>query len=151
MNNYIIIGFLLGALLITIYFFISRTKGRSKNPAYSQKPAINLTDSELIAQVRQLMVAGKKIEAIKSIRNHTNSSLLDAKNHVENLEKNISVNDAFTKIEKISSDNFADNNHLIIQIKQLLSQGKKIHAIKLVVETRKMGLKEAKDFVDGLE
>jgi len=37
------------------------------------------------------------------------------------------------------------------QIYQLVKQGKKLHAVKLIVESTPKGLKEAKDYVDWVE
>lgn len=143
MNNYIILGFLIGALLVTVYFFILRRRDK-KNVNI-----IKLSDEQLLEKLKTLIASDRKIEAIKLLRRQRNQGLAEAKDYVDNLNMANSRKNVF---EKIYSDNTEGSNDiLIMQIKKLLAAGKKIEAIKLVVDEKKTGLKEAKDFVEIFE
>ena len=86
MNNYIITGFLLGAILITIYFLIIKSKHRQDNYRKFQQPVIILSDNELVEKVKILLASQKKIDAIKLVKSQRKLNLLEAKDFVESLE-----------------------------------------------------------------
>ena len=99
-----------------------------------------------VARVDQLARAGKKIEAIKLLREQTGLGLKDAKEAVEAIERGESVNLSpapTTSVHVVSGVDTA-------RVTQLLMQGKKVDAIKLVREETGLGLKEATDVVDAL-
>ena len=96
-------------------------------------------DTNFEDELRALMAAGRKIEAIKRYRAATGAGLADAKNAVEALERGASPSPR----ESVDSS-FED------EIVSLLEQGKKILAIKLYREKTGVGLKESKDFIDAL-
>ena len=96
-------------------------------------------DTNFEDELRALMAAGRKIEAIKQYRAATGAGLADAKNAVEALERAASL----PPRESVDSS-FED------EILSLLKQGQKIRAIKLYREKTGVGLKESKDFIDAL-
>jgi len=96
-------------------------------------------DTDFEDELRALLAAGRKIEAIKQYRVATGAGLADAKNAVEALERGGSLS---TK-EAVGSA-FED------EILSLMRQGQKIAAIKLYREKTGVGLKEAKDFIEAL-
>ena len=96
-------------------------------------------DTNFEDELRALMAAGRKIEAIKQYRAATGAGLADAKNAVEALERAGSL----PPRESVDSS-FED------KILSLMKQGKKIGAIKLYREKTGVGLKEAKDFIEAL-
>jgi ribosomal protein L7/L12 len=89
-------------------------------------------------ELLSLMLAGKKIEAIKRYRERTGADLAEAKEAVEALERN-----RRTASQPPGSTWGQD-------VVVLLEQGKKIKAIELVREHTGCGLKEAKDAVETI-
>jgi arabinogalactan endo-1,4-beta-galactosidase/ribosomal protein L7/L12 len=96
-------------------------------------------DVNLDAELQALVVAGRKIEAIKRYRELTGVGLKEAKDTVEALMRGASL-----PTREQDSVGFEAN------IISLLEQGKKIAAIKLYRERTGVGLKEAKDFIEAL-
>ncbi len=96
-------------------------------------------DTNFEDELRALMAAGRKIEAIKRYRAATGAGLADAKNAVEALEGAGSL----PPREPVDSS-FED------KVLSLMRQGQKIGAIKLYREKTGVGLKEAKDFIEAL-
>jgi len=94
-------------------------------------------DQNLNAELRALLQAGHKLEAIKRYREATGAGLAAAKEAVEALERGTPLG------EEEPADASLD-----MQIAALLRQGKKIQAIKLYRERMGVGLKEAKDAVE---
>lgn len=96
-------------------------------------------DTNFEDELRALMAAGRKIEAIKRYRTATGAGLAEAKSAVEALERGGPLS------PRESADSpFED------EILALLRQGRRIEAIKLYREKARVGLKEAKDFIDAL-
>lgn len=90
-------------------------------------------------QIRSLLSAGRKIEAIKVYREATGAGLAGAKNAVEAIERHV---------EPTASD--APHGEFEQQLLALVERGEKIMAIKLYREQTGAGLKEAKDAVEAL-
>ena len=100
-----------------------------------------------VAQVQQLVRDGKKIDAIKLVRAQTGLGLKEAKDAVEAIERGETPELTLQA---------ASTTHVVsgvdpAQITQLLQQGKKIEAIKLVREQTGLDLQEAKDVVEAIE
>lgn len=96
----------------------------------------NIDETEL----RELLAAGKKIEAIKRYREATGSSLVDAKTAVEALEQGV----------HFTTPHLGDSARLADDIVRLLEQGEKIRAVKLYQQHHRVGLKEAKKAVERI-
>lgn len=98
-----------------------------------------------LAEVGHLLGRGRKIEAIKLVRERTGLGLKDAKELVERLESGGETGEiqAGTRAGLPDAD--------LGEVRRALGQGRKIEAIKLVRERTGMGLKEAKDFVESLD
>jgi len=97
------------------------------------------SDNELEAELRALLVEGRKIEAIKRYRGETGAGLAAAKEAVEALEWGEPM--PATRPEDLA---------LEMDVVSLLEQGRKIEAIKRYRERTGTGLKEAKDPVDAI-
>ncbi len=95
-------------------------------------------DTNFEDELRALMAAGRKIEAIKQYRAATGAGLAKAKDAVEALERGGSP----PSREPVDSS-------FESEILSLLKQGQYIRAIKLYREKTGVGLKEAKDFIDS--
>ena len=95
------------------------------------------TGQELAELIRQ----GRKIEAIKLVREQTGCGLAEAKAAVEKLERGESL-EASAPAESAGS--------LKEEIRTLVLSGRMIEAVKLYRERTGTGLKEAKDAVDAI-
>jgi ribosomal protein L7/L12 len=122
----------------------------SAGPAAQQQAAGGDTLAGVDARIRQLISDRQKIQAIKLVREHTGWGLKEAKDYVEAL----SVGEA-APLEEVLADRPAaapgPPPDLEAAVRQLLLDGDKIAAVKLVREHTDWGLKEAKDYVDRIE
>ncbi len=97
------------------------------------------------AQIQALLLQGKKIEAIKQVRQQTNLGLKEAKDYVDQIEHGtspISPHLAIPQAHALPED-------LLREAQMVANQGNKIKAIKLVRQATNLSLKEAKDMVDS--
>jgi|GEM_PF-1612775 len=109
-----------------------------QSPQQVQKPITALNQDALDRQVRQLMAQGKQIEAIKLVRQQNEWSLQEARFYVQQVTRMGSA-------EGPSSDLPVDVQN---QVEQLIFEGNKIAAIKLVRETTGWSLMAAKDYCE---
>jgi ribosomal protein L7/L12 len=100
-----------------------------------------ISDNDLEA-VRAEVRAGRKIEAIKLLREATGLGLAEAKQFVERLEHDPGA--APSDLEELSDSD-------VQQIQAAIFAGDKIGAIRLHREASGMGLKESKDFIEALD
>jgi ribosomal protein L7/L12 len=113
------------------------------NDLLEQPPLLPGVD---VDRIRQLVQDGKKIEAIKLVREQTGLGLKEAKDAVEALERGESPDlQPVTVVAHILSRDDVDT------INGLLRQNKKIDAIKLYRERTGVDLKTAKDAVEAIE
>ena len=111
------------------------------------KPEAHVADTVPIeVQVKQLIAQGRKIEAIKLVRETNGISLEAAKDSVEAIEKH--GRPTLGEMGMMSTVRLAQE--LGNEVHHLVAQGEKIEAIKRVRERTGLGLKEAKDIVDRL-
>lgn len=126
------------------------------------------TSPEVIAQIDRLMAAGKKVQAIKVLRDHAKLSLKEAKDRIDHW----SISTTAAHIAAVSntsptrssiptaySSNAAPHSSgsgrsalpasVVADVDRLIAGNQKIHAIKLVREHTGLGLKEAKDIVEA--
>lgn len=99
------------------------------------------TDPELAA----LINAGQTIAAIKLVRDRSGIGLKEAKDYVTAIGAGQPAELPSRTTPGSTSKEVNDD-----ELMQLVSQGNKIEAIKLVRERTGAGLKEAKDYVEGL-
>ncbi len=148
--SFILLGFVGGAILIFVIsrIFFKKEKIPEVNPAERVNSLIS--DEEIRLKVKALLESGNKIEAIKFIVKNKNTGLAEAKTLVDLVEK-LKTDDilVFKNIE--TQNNLTEDPHLQNQVRKLIADGNKIQAIKLVVSNKKIGLKEAKNFVDAFE
>lgn len=100
-----------------------------------------LTDDQL-EQIRAELRAGRKLQAVKLYKEWTGSSLLDAKQYVEQMKARHPAD--FAPMASGPGDDEMD------QILDALRQGRKIQAIKLYKENSGASLKDAKEFIERL-
>lgn len=96
-------------------------------------------------QIKGLLAKGQKVAAVKLYRELTGVGLKEAKDAVEAVEVGAPIK--FPVPAQVGEpDAFLEN-----RIKRLLSERKKIEAVKIYREAYNCGLKEAKDAVDLIQ
>lgn len=105
-------------------------------------------------EITWLLQSGQKIQAIKLYREDTGASLADAKAAVERMEPALRMSlvppgDPQMLAAPVMPNNAPDA--LKREVEALLTQGKKIQAIKLYHEQTGQGLREAKQAVERME
>lgn len=116
-------------------------------PTAERPPQAAPLPSDLEAQARALLARGKKIEAIKLVRQSTQLGLKEAKEYVDAL----SAGGSFTLPETTEASQPATlTSAAQDEVLALLAQGRKIEAIKVARQHTGWGLKEAKDYVETL-
>jgi ribosomal protein L7/L12 len=107
-----------------------------------------MTPDTLAAEVRALLTAGRKIEAIKLYRERTGAGLAEAKQAVERIERG--ENPAAQRPSAPGGETDSPAGEIEQRLIDLLYAGKKIAAIKLYREQTGLGLKESKEAVEAL-
>jgi ribosomal protein L7/L12 len=103
-------------------------------------PTFEPLDTSTETEIASLLATGQKIRAVKLYRERTGAGLKEAKDAVEAIGRGEKVVLAFREIDQ----------EVESQLIGLLQQGQKIQAIKVCRARTGMGLKEAKDTVEGL-
>ncbi len=108
--------------------------------------------AEKMKQVVRLIKEGNKIEAIKAFREATGVGLKEAKEAVEAIESNRSttINTVTTSMPYTTTPATLQAAEMQDVIR-LVQSGNKIEAIKKFRELYGVGLKEAKDVIDGMD
>lgn len=123
-----------------------RLKGRETVPPPEPPPGIHLEGDTTL---RQLMTEQHKLEAIKHVRQMSGAGLREAKDYVEWLTHQMGGGaDEVDETGGNAGLAAAAQDHELLD---LLTQGRKIEAIKRARELTGVGLKEAKDWVEMLE
>lgn len=102
-------------------------------------PVPSATTTDFEQEVRSLLDQGKKIEAVKVYREHTSSSLKDAKDAVEALQCGFNL-----------PSQPAPDADLDSQLLRFLGQGEKIKAVKLYRDQTGATLYDSKQAVEAL-
>ena len=108
-----------------------------------------IQQAQKLKEVKQLVQNGKMLEAIKLYREITNVGLKEAKDAVEAIQRGEPI-----QINNIVTSNIAGTTNQAEQMKdvvRLIKEGNKIEAIKKFRQIYGVGLKEAKDAIDGMD
>lgn len=120
----------------------------SRRGARSRIDPTDVTITPALAQqVKDLYLKNKKLEAVKALREQTGLGLADAVRIADKLGaagKRAKTGDPAATTETAIGPDHRD------EIRSLVAAGQQIQAIKKVRELTGMGLREAKDYVDGL-
>ena len=159
MNTYILIGMGIGLVvtLILIKVLYRREKAPVKNDLQNVRSLFGNEDVKF--KVRDLLSRNKKIDAIKFVRERSGAGLLESKNFVELIERNENISSStyqkdehiLDKVEAIEVNTSAGDKILLEKIELLLKNQNKIEAIKLLAETKKARLIDAKNMVEAIE
>ena len=109
--------------------------GSSRLPLPIEPPGLE-------AEVRRLLAQHRKIEAVKRVRERMGVNLKQAKDYVESFPISTLNSDLDTPL--------IDHPKLEAEVRQLLTVGKTIQAIRRVREDTGLGLLEAKNYVESL-
>lgn len=99
---------------------------------------------DLDQRLLDLLNDGQKLAAVKLLREETGSSLIKAKEYVEELERT-------QRSEGRMDADGPTADELDRQLIELLRMRQKIEAVKVYRQATGAGLKDAKDYVDGLQ
>ena len=159
MNTYILIGMGMGLVvaLILIKVLYRRENAGVKNNLQSVRSLLG--NEEVTYKVREFLANNKKIEAIKYVRERSGAGLLESKNFVELIEKNYDTGSGLYQKTAGFADRVADiemnlsskDKILLEKIELLLKNQNKIEAIKLLADTKKARLIDAKNMVEAIE
>jgi ribosomal protein L7/L12 len=114
------------------------------NDLLENQPVLTGVDND---RIQQLVREGKKIEAIKLVREQTDLGLKEARDAVEGIERGELPDLTPHTVAAPRSVSGVD----LDEITELLLQGKKIEAIKLYREQTGVGLREARDAIEAIE
>jgi ribosomal protein L7/L12 len=117
------------------------------NPSTDNPYTAPQTVSAPEQSIRELLAAGRKIEAIKLYREQTGAGLKEAKDAVEAIEQG--AIEPFSRLEYIAARALTRVRETDAEMEQLLRANNFIGAIKLYRERTGVGLKEAKDAVES--
>lgn len=122
-----------------------------QTPFYNVSNDLSKTSTDLIAEVKQMLNQGIKIEAVKLVKEKLGLGLKEAKDFVDDIENG--QNPTVSSSTLTSSDNLQaiDSEEFVQKIYHLLYKNQKIEAVKLVVDAQGLGLREAKEYVDKIE
>ncbi len=149
--SFIVIGFVGGAIIVFIIYLLVFKSEKELSVTKTQSVNSQFSDEEIRTKLKALLRSGNKLDAIKFIVKNKNIGLAEGKKLVD-LAENLKEDDNIVFKNKEFQNNIpADDYKLFNQVRKLIADGNKIQAIKLVVTNRKMGLKEAKDYIDSME
>ena len=106
-------------------------------------PTMSLEDTR--DEVVKMIMQDRKIPAVKYVKDNTGVGLAEAKAFVDSVEATILEGQV---TQSPSSNGLSDE--LVNLVKNLLFEGRKIEAIKVVKDNSNWNLKECKDFVERL-
>ena len=158
----------LSVFAFAVAFFLARASWRRARPgapeasAASPPPDLSAFDDDAFRErVVAEIDAGRKIEAIKLVRERTRLGLADAKALVEALasgEESVDLDLARRSLDQQQQDVAAgidaalvDDPGLAAELVVEIAAGRKVEAIRLLRERTGLGLKEAKDAIEALE
>lgn len=165
--EFILLGGLGAILLIALFVWLGRTKNPRQGDGFTGNlgtpqaisepaaagamtntaPAYMPTRADLEGEVRVMLAAGNKIEAVRLVRERTSMGLKEAKDLVDAIEGGIPSSIASLAF---GSSQSGANTDIDSEARRLVAERKKIEAVKLVRERMGLGLKEAKDYVERL-
>ncbi len=110
---------------------------------FFEMPAANDEPEGFWADAEHLLRSGRKIEAVKLLRENSDLGLKEAKDLVDELERSLQPEPS-PKPENLAEEDWNG-------IRELVKEGKKIAAVRAYREATGAGLKEAKSAVEAIE
>jgi len=145
---------LVGAVIVVIaaIFLFGGSRGDTKlvlglSTGKTDEPAPARGANDLTLEVQSLLVQGRKIEAIKLLKERSGIPLEAARNAVDAIGK---LGALGTATLSITTNTTTLSQQDTAEIQRLIRQGEKIEAIKIIRDRTGLALKEAKDIADQL-
>jgi ribosomal protein L7/L12 len=129
----------LGVVVAVLIAFVLFRRRRPATPAPPPPPP----PADLADRLRALVASGKKIQAVKELREHTGMRLAGAKNYVESLPPGGPLPATPAPPAELSPATVA-------RARELIAAGKHIHAVKAIREDTGWSLRDAKDAMERL-
>jgi large subunit ribosomal protein L7/L12 len=126
----------LGVVIAVVIALILFRRPRQEPPRSVALPG------DLTARLRALVAEGRKIQAIKELRERTGMSLVDAKNRVERLPPSGPVPPPAPPAELSAA--------ALAQAKALIAAGNPIQAVKVIRDDTGWSLQQSKETMDRL-
>ena len=127
--------------------YVDRLQATPGTPAAPAQPSPETITPEAMEHIRQLVARGRKIQAIKELREHTGLGLKQAKDTVDRMAESGVV----AALDLPGTAAPPPPDEAMARVRTLAAQGRKIQAIKELRDHRPdLGLKEAKDIVERL-
>lgn len=121
-------------------------KNKTSNSPVSVAPIMPTSSLEDTRdEVVKMIMQDRKIPAVKYVKDNTGVGLAEAKAFVDSVEATILEG----QVTQSPSSN-GPSDELVNLVKNLLFEGRKIEAIKVVKDNSNWDLKECKDFVERL-
>lgn len=144
----LVILFCLFILAVLIRFLSAGRRKDSTNYDFYNRVHTGMQNPD--EEIKSLIRQGRAMQAIKLVKETKNISLKEAKDYVENFERNHTEEDEGIVFESSESPSLSPEE-LNGKITELLLVNRKLNAIKLAMENLDSGLKEAKDYVENIE
>ncbi|GAB2957710.1 hypothetical protein GCM10027280_53020 [Micromonospora polyrhachis] len=147
----LVVAFFSPFALLLLVLLVSRRPKRSVDLV----PPAEVDPRTVAEQVAALLRAGKKIPAVKLVRDRTGLSLRDAKEAVDAIERDgAQAMPGLGKLPFVPTSpgsSLSDVPPAVLdQVRKLHHRGRKIEAIKVLRQHTRLGLKEAKEAVERL-
>ena len=113
-------------------------------------PYGTILPDEILREVNTLLTQGKKIEAIRRLRETTDWGLRECKAYVDALAAGQEPSQPSARPSPTIPYGMPLPDVLLQEVHAQLAQGRKISAIKIVREATGWGLKESKEYVESL-
>lgn len=148
---WILTGLCVGVLGVAFLVAVWRQRASAGNrnpPATARADAADMPEAARAEAIR-LLAAGRKIEAVKRVREGTGWGLKRSKEAVEALKPGMATSPGQGTAGEGAPLEYG--NELDSEVRRLLAGRRKIEAVKLVRERTGWALKEAKEYVERLQ
>lgn len=135
---YAFAGFGVAAVIFLFFKFVF---GKNVETINMQSQSLSGKAGSVKERIQKLNLHGKSTQAAELIQNSSKLS---------NSQKE-KLTQILSKAGNIESNVSGSGNELIENVKKLINENKKIHAIKLIMESGVPSLKDAKDIADRIE
>lgn len=158
MQMWVVAGVAVAVLVLVVLVAAVRvrTLNRPQAPAPIAPGMVAGIPQGRLAEVQALLGSGKKIAAIKRLRELTGMGLAEAKNVVEAMEAGVPAHELRPRDPRPASTKDAAARvralpaHTAEEARRLVEQRKLVYAIKVIREGTGMGLREAKQTAEAM-
>lgn len=129
-------------VILLLYMGVSKLWSRNKvDDTFNNK-----IQGDLDTRIKNFILEGQMIKAVKEYRMATGAGLLEAKNYVDALTVSIREGKSIEDYKKPEPN----NEEIEAKVRKLVSEGQKIKAVKAYREATGCDLLTAKKYVDSL-